>query len=314
MRNFSEYYTSRPIQDDVAELSDPALELEQAIEAVNTLVMNVVMKYTALYFGAKSAKISDISEAVSRMLRYGESGPITETDSLRCIADTQSTAALVKEIIFNTRFKTDEAYLGMDLGSGSGILTLASVIAGRRRRVKAFTLGVEIHRGACSNSRSALRKTLGNETEWAISNDDAVTCDEWKRFPGSPSQWISETFSRTTRPLRVKNGKVVYGDSRAMRDPRLREAFEWLDAKKATIDPFTHLLEKTLKANPDFESDVRKGKTAMFPDVINGLFVTSPKGARLKLETSNVAVHQSLPQIGSEFSDYEVLGLGGRWQ
>ena len=112
----------------------------------------------------------------------------------------------------------------------------------------------------------------------------------------SLSFWVSETISIAvpkfdpTTPGFDLNLKLALGRKSELRS-----------------DPFVEVLKKTIDADPDFLENVKSGKTAMFPDMVNGLY--SPDGNRSKITLrTGLGKPLELERLGQEFEAYEDLG------
>lgn len=180
---FEKYYQVRPLHHLVNELSDSKLEVERDRERINALVMSLVIQYLGEYLGVASKDPYEIGKKAYerkmemrqknrnenlayRLLMVGITG---ETDmstgddraAMDCLIDTASTAALFKEVAFNNSFQRERDFVGADFGSGTGILTLASSIAGRRSgAVSAFTVGLDREEMCVQRSMQVLSRAL----------------------------------------------------------------------------------------------------------------------------------------------------------
>lgn len=326
--NLSEYFSNVPIQADIDALSDPSLSYEEHRDDVNQLVLNTVLKYIAEYLEANPQDVREIRNKFKEALAITEGEGellvkqtlldlmgvgirIHKSDlmALQCLADVRSTAAIFKEVAFSDRFQKEGNYLGIDLGSGTGILSLAMGIAARRAEVvDTLIVGLEIQEKAVVRSRRALERILGNR-EVLIRNANVLSRGLFHQFEGLPLHaWVSETISIGTPPLGLNGDKLtVLESSKRSR----QESMEIVSMSRGT-DPFVDILANTLSERPQIVNDVKEGRTAMFPDFFNGNYMPDHEASTLKLRTAKDKRHQLISHVGREFGDYEDLGLSHR--
>jgi len=80
-------------------------------------------------------------------------------------------------------------------------------------------------------------------------------------------------------------------------------------------DPFVDVLRISMEELIDFRERVVSGKTAMFPDIVNGLYRPDRGRSTLALPTSSNPNPVILERTAAEFEDYEGLGLAEkRWE
>lgn len=326
MKPLAKYYTPDvPIQRDIHALSDPWLDVNADRADVNELVLNIVIKYLAEYLGLPQQDIEKIKAGVevamspdklealsvianSFLAMDGVDIPADELLASGCLCDIRSTAALFKEIAFHQRYNDRQTFVSMDLGSGSGILMIASIVAARRRGIReSIHIGFDTQIEAVRNSRWALMNTvMGEGVEIIVECGDVLRPDLWKIFnTSSLSHWISETISHTTPKMRITdNGDIEYFDDlKARIDMRVNRL----------SDPFVGVVANTVLNRGSFFRDVRDGRTAMFPDLINGRLQLDRQRTRLALETALDTEPKLLHEVGEEFDDYEDFGIKGRW-
>ncbi len=323
MIDHKNYSTPEPLANIVKELSNPGLSQEQHRDDVNRLVMNFVMKFIAEFLDAPGMAIDELRlhaesivgsekdkrgrgiEAVKRMIQHQlerKSGLEYQDDSfpIECILDVQATAAIVKEIIFNDRFEKRQDFVGLDLGSGSGILSLAAYITSQRARIqRVLIMGMDRQQKALNKSQEMFRKVAPRATFQTIPADirrpDIMTL-----FEGLPlSSWISETISTGTVQIRIQDNDVCVPRS---------EAAQFAIMLDSLHDPYVEVLANTVRGRRHFIDDVKKGRTAMFPDLANGLYAPNPKDPRITLRTGTAKTAIPLQNIGQEFSEFEDFG------
>ncbi|MBN2096219.1 hypothetical protein JW752_02350 [Candidatus Peregrinibacteria bacterium] len=322
MKPLEDYFNDRPIQSDVDALSDPKLDFEADRTEVNELVMNLAIKYLAAYLEVAPADIAvmrgKIHRAIARrkssqanpliVQQYGVdmAGEGSDDFPVRCLADSRQTAAIFKEIAFADRFKANGRFVGVDWGSGTGILTLAMAIAARRQRIsERLSIGVDLRERAVRHSRRVLKFALdSNETQIICSNilKSRILPDLLKKHP--LHFWVSETISRTTPPIDFERRDFGFTPREIM----------YRDKYEASDDPFPEFLGQTMNAMPDFLGRVRRGEIAMFPDIANRLYYPHKEHSLLTLKTG-LKTALRLEDVGREFKDYEDLGESWkRWR
>jgi len=315
MRLLEDYFNQRPLSSDVDALSDPALDFETDRSEVNEVVMNLVIKYLAAYLKVAHTEIVTMRREIHRAITRQESSPAdiliiqqygtdmigegSDEFPVRCLADSRQTAAIFKEIAFTDRFKANGRFTGVDWGSGTGILTLAMAIAARRRNVsERLSIGVDLREKAARHSRRVLKQALGSNEAQVICNDilkSRILPDLLKKHP--IHFWVSETISRTTPPIDLERRDFGFTPREIM----------YRDKNEASDDPFPEFLGKTMNVIPDFLDRVRKGETAMFPDIANRLYYPYKQHSLLTLRTG-LKTPLKLHDIGREFDAYEDLG------
>jgi hypothetical protein len=320
MKNFAQYYTPQvPLRGDIDALSDPQLDHERHREQVNDLVMNVALKYLALYLNVPQGDVSKIAEVASLKGRSsekivsdiflalaGERVTPPEACGIQCLADIRSTAAIVKEVIFQViRRKTDEGpFVSVDFGSGTGILVLASAIAGRRMEVShALSLGFDLQPLAVDRSRTILNQLVGS-SRVQIDRMDVSNIDFHKGLAQLPlTQWVSETISfDTPRMILDDRGSPTLVslpgyDGPAPEDKVLVDRY---------YDPYFDVLRHTVSARWGFRDSVLAQRIGMFPNIFNGDYIPDPMNPRMRMRSSSAPIsHVHLRHIGREFADYE---------
>lgn len=335
---FESYYLDRPLRNLVDELSDRNLDVDRHREEVNQRVMSLVIQYLGTYLQVPSRDPREIGHAsqskkaemkrqrtatgtnegliLKALMGIPQTGEVREDfPGLDCLMDTASTAALFKEVAFNRDFHTNWGqYVGIDLGSGTGILTLASVIAGRRSRVNGFTLGLDREAKSVARATEVLSRLVGRQEVQLQAVDIRTPRLVEQLFQGLPlSFWISETIQDLTPEIEIANGRLRYRGN--MSDPAFAA---WVQFHNL-VDPFCEVLGNTIQGRPSFTRDVQNGVTAMFPDAINKTYVPGgQRGGQLKLKTSpQPDRYRRLPTIGEEFASYEqpvsVSSTDPRW-
>lgn len=324
--SFEQYYQDRPLRSLVDELSDARLNVEHHREKVNALVMSLVIQYLGESLKAPTRDPREIGQrsrwrkeemkakriqenSAQRILVRALSGDVDagrtndDTPGLDCLMDTATTAALFKEVAFEDRFEKRGQFVGVDLGSGTGILTLATAIAGRRSGAsQPFTVALEREEASVRRSTEILSKVLMPGEVMMQAVDIRSQGLMGALFQGLPlSLWVSETIQDLTPAMQIRGGRLVYTDSS---DDIHALAMQVLNA---VTEPYFDVLANTMEERRSFAGDVQRGVTAMFPDLVNGAFVPDgKKGATLKLRTGlSPESRTRLPRLGAEFASYE---------
>lgn len=323
---FEQYYQDRPLRTLVNELSDSRLDVDRHRDKVNALVMSLVIQYLGEYLKVptrdprligqaarkkhEEMRVERLRENFTKKVLTGslagnlEAGRSNDDfPSLDCLMDTASTAALFKEIAFNNRFEKRGQFMGADFGSGTGILTLATALAGRRSGAQSlFTMGLDREETAVRRSTEVLSRLLSPKEVMMTAVDIRTPNLVRTLFHDLPlSFWVSETISDETSSMHIERGNLVHSA-----EPNNLHTIG-MRLLNTALEPYFDVLDATMKERPGFLQDVRKGATAMFPDFVNGAFVPNgDKGATLKLRTSPFPeVPVRLPTVGAEFWSYE---------
>jgi len=325
MKSFESYYDGQVSLSDTAKaLSDPNLSLDKNREDVDVLSLNLVIKFIAAYLEVSHTDINMIGDSVRAayekdpedVLRFilqsladmrglKVESNLVDSDllALESLLDVRATAVLVREIVFNQNFDTSNfGYVGVDLGSGTGILTLASIIAGRRRQIRSVTvLGVDNQKSAINKSKRVLSGVANGQ--FILQHGDILDPGLYDVFRGIPVQsWVSETISEVTPRMRFDGDDVVVSPVFG------KHVFRDLHA-----DPFPHVLNRTLQGIPSFVAGVKSRRTAMFPDLVNGFYRPDMLNSKLVLRSSDSRTPRSLPDVGDDLNGYEDFGIHSRW-
>ena len=315
MKPLEEYFNDRSLRSDTESLSDPKLNFETHRTEVNDIIINLVIKYLASYLKVAHTDILTMRRKIHCMLtqkqssdsdplilaQYGTdiAGEGSDNFPVRCLADIQQTAAIFKEIAFNESFDANGRFVGIDWGSGTGILTLAMAISARRQEIdERLSIGVDVRELAANNSRRVLKEALGNGEAKILCKDilkSRILQDLLKKHP--LHFWVSETISRATPPIDLERRDFGLTTREIM----------YRDYHEASDDPFPEFLDKTMNVLPDFLDRVRVGETAMFPDIANQLYYPHRGWSLLTLNTG-LKKPLRLTDIGREFEGYEDLG------
>lgn len=301
-----ECLTESSIEEDIEQLSDSSISIQEDREQVNGLVAALVSKYFLLYLDINHLS-DDIRYQIGQRLMYHFYGI---NYAAQCVADMRTTAAIVKEIIFNERFDGKGNFVGVDAGVGTGVLSVAMIIAAQRKKMPIEVIyGFDNIESNIQTSRKLLSqlfpKTNIEIEECDISEPGLI---EDVEMMAPITYLVSETFNSDTPYLtdHAENrfdSEVEFPDSKNLPDH---------DNDHRKSDPFEHVFMNLVKEIPDFEQRVISGRSAMFPDIFNGLYYPNGDNSLLRLDTGDKK-HRPLHEVGSEFPDVENYGFRGRW-
>ncbi|WP_027721020.1 hypothetical protein [Maridesulfovibrio zosterae] len=150
------FYNDRPLMDDIDMMSDPSVKI------TDQMIMGMVLKFFycyvhkgGFYEPVALDDVSNLCEMFSRHRSLNEPDDDIElmnylrqwSFSLRMLADVTKTSHIIRSIVTQNispdLLKQDE-YVGLDIGTGTGILLLAQHIHARRNGFKNIVLyGIE---------------------------------------------------------------------------------------------------------------------------------------------------------------------------
>ena len=316
-KRLEEYFDPRMRLEDHAEkLSDPRTLRAHDREKINPAVMAFTVKYLLEYLQIISRDIETIRRGVRKLVddqvkrefsvfSHGAMGGRRDITSdvfaVQCLADTQGTAALVKEIAFGNdgREVYGEFAVG-DLGTGTGILFAAGLIGGLRRNAQSvFGCAIDSQANAVKNAERVLKKIP--RTKSTLMQGDITNLELYRIFapPIRVRQWISETINTTTPSMEVSRTGIRSSDATTIRASR-------------RIDPYMDVVHNLLHL-PQFYRDVEQRDADMFPNVITGDYQPDGNGGKLALKTSMNPALLPLRNVGDEFVPYEGFGRTRRW-
>lgn len=326
MRTFENYYDrDLSLKETVKSLADPQLCFERDRETVNELVMNLVIKFSAKYLGIQDNEPRMIKEAANIInatdfndillsLQQGINNVnngsfIYQRDTLaqECLLDIRSTAAIVKEIIFNDQFQKTNSFMGVDFGAGSGILMLASLLAAMRQEIqRRFVFGIELQREAVAKAQKVL-ESIFDSSEFTIGVADITNLETMMSLANfNLSHWVSETIAWDCPEIIISDSIVqIQTDVQGLVGVQINK----------TWDPFPIIVKNACATNPNFPEDVQNGQTAMFPDIMNGLYQPNPNNPQIILRTGPNNNPIKLDQVGDEFANFEDFEVATkRWR
>ncbi len=257
---------------------------------VNEMIVDLVTNYQTIFseLNANARKRLDSKKRFSHDIALG------------CLKDTAATAAIMKELIFtHVNLNDDGSYEAADLGSGTGILCLGAAIAGMRAGARSIVVHGVDHNEEHFISAYQTLKRAGNHLEFSMLKENLFHPSAFDLIEGELENirfWISETINSATPSVTIDDDETV-----SIASPYVRD-----------VDPYPDVVKLLLQHVPDFVKDVRGGKTAFFPDVINGLYKPAESGGTLQLLTSKShAQHGPLNRIGRDF--LKLCDVGLRW-
>lgn len=310
MVRLDSYITPHSIEDDINDLANP--ELQSNHPRVNILVINLVVKYLLRYLGLWETR-KGISQAIGRILwdRYPWDNVFKwlerivqmimeplEDDlfGIECLADIRTTSALVKEIIFRENFEKRDDFFALDLGTGTGILLVAGIIAWIRSRAKRiWWLWVDLHSNI-HHTEAVLQSLFPRERFHIRVFPIDITNPAFHHSLNSLrlSLYISETVSLLTPKVRSVNSAWAY---------------EFSEENIGEIgDPFPTAFALTTRYVRWFTDKVRQWKIWMFPDIVNGLYLPDKDQSTIQLVTGN-NTPTPLPDLGEAFTDFEPIKI-----
>ena len=188
-----------------------------------------------------------------------------------CALDVYSTAALLREIAFGVPFEASEngSFLGLDLGTGTGVLAIGMVAAALRKGValqNIRVIGVEKDPDllVCAERIfDDINKTVG-ATVLTIQKDD-ITNPKILASAGVPSanMIVSETISPSTIPFywHPKQTKRLSHPKDHLWSSLLRRPIkgDW------ELDPYVQVILACRHVRESFSQDIWAGSLGMFP-------------------------------------------------
>jgi len=325
MKPLEEYVTHDPASDDFEALCDSRLDFERDRAAVNERVLNFVIKYLASYLEIAETEANQIRDRVKAALKrklmmvydedpkegvqydacYARKVPGNDRYGIQCAADLRRTAAIFKEIAFGGRFVNSQHFLGLDIGSGTGILMMAMVVAAKRRGIRDYhVVGIEKSKMAEEQSEKTMSRLIPGDRLSVLCENIVEEFKLSGLFRGMLHYWVSETISLQTPKLKSDQPELGLNPAQL----RIRKM-------EYTSDPFVEAFRNSLREIPHFSHNVEMGRTAMFPDIINGLYKPDRGRSTLLLKTSVRKRPVILEQTSKEFEGYEDFGLlDKRWE
>lgn len=243
-----------------------------------------------------------------RAERFGAHAGIADA----MVLDVRATAALLHEIGFTEGLHVPRRAIvrGVDLGAGSGILSIAGALAARRHGAPAHVSGFERVSGMADNAQRTLAPLQDAQCRIEIEHADITRPSLYQRIhqdlvrQGVPLHlWISETFNLPTPQPVVRGDAVEWRGSRAASGATRGRAAE---------DPFVEVVNLSVQHLPDFLARARTGELYLFPDFVHGRLHLDKFRSTLQLASAGDR-HVPLYEISGLFDEFEDFGLRERW-
>lgn len=307
------YQPKNSLRDDFDALSNPSLNFQADRQEVNERVLNFVLKYAGRYLDISLDTLKDVRlrlmEVLEQELVKGEGDSL----ALQCLGDFGKTAAIFKEIAFHDGFKKEEPFLGIDFGSGSGILMPAIAIAAKRQGIDPKILGIEKEVKCIENAKRVLNGELDLNVDFK--RTDLSIPSNIKEVLEAQAQhlrfWVSETIAGGS-PI-LNPDKPNAGVTQKLIRSRILDR---IHNRPGDPDPFPEVIYGTLQAIPDFKERIKRGEIAMFPDLFNGLY--DPRSSIFRSPTLQLKTGKNHPHnlnfVEYEFRPFEIPEMFvGRW-
>lgn len=295
-------FTKGSIQDDIQALSKVDLHAGE----VNELVSSTVLKYVQIFFWAP-----DVGSWITRMkgaLDIPSQGLLGPNYSLQCLSDIACTSAIVKEIIFCESFTLDDSniFRSCDLWSGTWILSLAAGVSWMRKWAEHIELSlVDLEPRNLHKSIHTLKTIFPEWSSIIPVYDDVRNPEIFLDIDASKINfWISETMGSTTPSFIInENNQLCFKDQNDIMIYNL-----WRE-----IDPFPEVLQNLVKNIDNFFPDIENKKAALFPDIVNNLYIADGDNSTIKLLSSKNPEHNYLSHVWEEFRHLSWLSSHNRW-
>ncbi len=224
-----------------------------------------------------------------------------ERCAISCLADTNATAALVKEIAFtDVPLNEDGSFASADLGAGTGVLSVGAAIAALRSGASEILLKiVDIESDLLTRAAETL-SCIGNHVECEPHLGDIAQIPVYTRLDSkSVRYWISETISQGTPTVKIMGGRAF-----------------WIDQgdHHVDLDPFPFVVEHLTKTVPDLPEMLKQGRARMFPDIFTGQYRPGVGDALRLASSKSHQTHGPLGNVGRDFFrlNHDQIG-GARW-
>ncbi len=238
--------------------------------------------------------------------------------SKQSLGDLNQTSAIVKEIIFAPeKFNNSDTHLTVDLGSGSGILLLAGMIAGTRNKIQnVLGYGVDSSTRAVKKSQKIFQEKIfpGQSHKYFILNKNIIQPDVHFMYTNKADYILSETITLNTPPFMfLDNGDLTLTKHAEIDEMHAHLGFQ----AQIHNEPYFAGLIMASHFDPDFIKKVRTGVIHLFPNIIDESYIPTGHRGKMKLKPGlHPEKHLDLREIGQEF-DQISTGLPGvlqtRW-
>lgn len=301
------------------ELADTEKFSDKDSSGAKEAIMDFVVSYLLEFSELTLPELREYAQAVVKK-DYGhplvkkktqEAGAPRDGMVLGMLLDLRSTAALVQEIVFGEHegFEGDR-FVGLDLGSGSGILSVALAIAGARKKVKTVIKGIELQPYSLEeaerivgdineNSKHDVSITFaeGDLTEDQVFKEEILPFVEEN---GNKVDFVvSETFNHTTPQPVITDSRTLEWDRKVPMTPE--QAHSMKDS-----DPFEWVISNLVKYIPNTIADIQSKKTRAFPDFVNRGVKLGNAYAKIKMYTEGAKM-MVIHKVGELFSEFQAL-------
>ncbi len=148
------HFNSEPIKNNLQKLNNP----DERIRNID--IINLVSKYLFLYLNPdyidKKIGLSDIQK-VKEKIKYNSNNSFIRKNfyQLSMLSDIGKTSIIIKDIINRKIKKESNHFIGVDLGTGTGILLLSSYINAKRNNFSDIeNIGFDINKNLiCRNEK-----------------------------------------------------------------------------------------------------------------------------------------------------------------
>lgn len=262
----------------VRELSNPRKFPTPETHNCDQVIANLVELYAEAFCKCYSRDAASPSTIVHRVML---SQMTAAKVAIQSLMDFRATAALAKELIFNSKGNV------ADLGAGSGILGVCAGIGSLRTGIEAVSVHCIERESDMANALRKLAAQLRPRIALIIKEADITHADTIRDLSTKNiGTWVSETINSDTIPLHIDNDTV-----------RMGEGYHSL------CDPYPKVLKNLVENVPDFLETVRAGDVKLFPDIVNGAYL--PKGQEGWIELRTSRSHKNggdLRKVGKDFT------------
>ena len=273
--------------------------------------------------------VMDIALSYALAVQYFLPSPETSASRLafRCALHVSSTAALLREIAFGVPFEASEngSFLGLDLGTGTGVLAIGMVAAALRKGValqNIRVIGVEKDRDllvCAKNIFDDINKTV-SATVLTIQEGD-ITNPKILASVGlsSANMIVSETICSSTIPF-YWNTKTSIPILQHPHEDSYSKSFYQRIKGDWELDPYAQVMLACRHVRESFSQDIWAGSLGMFP------LMTFPFGQPYEEFQNNLALLEgddgqrvkiALGEVGKYYAfNYDYCWLfteGRRW-
>ncbi len=337
MKRFEEYVNwQKPATAALKELCDPRSFESAESSGVDEAIISFVVRYLSHYLfnasmdelrivgdfcaGTATQEASDRSDNAylrlpERIKKHllGYSAEEMDGASMSALLDIRPTATMFKELAFSPiATRETDWFLGVDLGAGTGITTIAGFVAAARKNCRGVMRGYEMRTPARLRAGHVLSNLTGEnarlkaEILYADVAEKSIYLDLAKQIRGKRGGrpldlWVSETFAHFTPPFVRDGGTIKWQKDWPVPDPVL-----------AAMEPLKQAVNLSTEHLPNFLQNVSEGKTVMFPDIATPRVRFDARLSALQLRTQHDG-WLLLQKMGDPFRDFEDFGAHQRW-